>query len=197
MAEWRTIKDFEGLYEVSNEGKVRSLDRVIMRKNGKKITCKGRELFFTISKVDEKNHLPRASVQLWKENKAYLRRVHRLVAEAFIANPENKPTVNHIDGNPLNNNVDNLEWTTYSENQLHAVKLGLTKPGINYYPSNSRKVRAYNEETGEEIITNSATELSRKLGVARATVSTICSRNKKLEVPNYKCKGYVVSYINA
>lgn len=124
---WKTIKGFEGLYEVSNTGKVRSIDRVIITKNGVKKTIKGKELFFTISKIDEKSHCPRASVQLWKNNQAFLKKVHRLVAEAFIPNPENKRDVNHINGNKHDNRVENLEWLTHSENMKHAYKIGLNR----------------------------------------------------------------------
>lgn len=60
-------------------------------------------------------------------NKGYYCRVHAHVAELFIPNPDNKPVVNHIDGNKRNSHADNLEWVTYSENTIHAYKLGLIK----------------------------------------------------------------------
>ena len=190
---WKTIKGFEGLYEVSNTGKVRSIDRVIITKNGVKKTIKGKELFFTISKIDEKSHCPRASVQLWKNNQAFLKKVHRLVAEAFIPNPENKPTVNHIDGNPLNNNVENLEWNTYSENEKHAYKLGLVKLHPNYFPKNSTKVIAFNPETGDEIIADSASQLARILKVSNQRISLVAKSNSTLQLT--KVKGYVVRFL--
>lgn len=67
-------------------------------------------------------------VFLWKNNKAHNKYIHRLVAEHLIPNPENKPCVNHIDGNKMNNLITNLEWVTYSENSIHALKLGLKVP---------------------------------------------------------------------
>lgn len=68
-------------------------------------------------------------VGLWKEGKHYNKMIHRMVAETFIPNPENKPQVNHIDGNKFNNNVSNLEWVTDSENKKHRYKvLGYNSP---------------------------------------------------------------------
>ncbi len=190
---WKAVKGYEGLYEVSNTGKVRSIDRTIIGKDGKAKKIKGKELFFTVSKLDEKAHLPRASVQLWKNNNSKLVLVHRLVALAFIPNPQNKETVNHIDGNPLNNNVGNLEWATYSENNLHAYKIGLHSPSRNMNPSNSRKVLAYNPETGEEIERDSCAQLARELGVCHQIISTTAKKNEDVEI--FKVKGYIVQYL--
>lgn len=186
---WKAVKGYEGLYEVSNTGEVRSVDRIVFDKNGKAKKLKGKELFFTISKIDKHGHLPRASVQLWKNNLCVLKHVHRIVAEAFIPNYEEKPTVNHKDGNPLNNNVDNLEWATYSENQLHAYRVGLTSVSKNYFPSNSRKVLAFNPSTGEEIIMDSASQLAKYLNVSHQLVSACATSDNK------KCKGFIVKYL--
>lgn len=193
IEEWRPIKGYEGLYEVSNTGKVRSVDRIIIGKNGVAKKFKGKVLFFTISKTDERMHKPRASVQLWKNNEATLKLVHRLVASAFIPNPNNKATINHIDGNPLNNSVDNLEWATYSENQIHAYKTGLMRAKRNSFPSNSRKVLAYNPITGDEITCDSCNQLADKLGVCHQLVSRVAKSNE--EIKCYKVKGFIVSYL--
>lgn len=95
-----------------------------------------------------KNKLTNKTLKLFKNNRGYLWLtlhlekgkpknffVHRLVAEAFLENLENKPTVNHKDGNKANNNLDNLEWSTYSENHLHSVSLGLHPTGETHYRS--------------------------------------------------------------
>lgn len=191
MEVWKPIKDFE-CYEVSTTGKVRSIDRIVKREKVGDFFLKGKELYFNKSKVDDKRHLPRLSVQLWKNNKAYSKRVHRLVAEAFIPNPENKPTVNHIDGNPLNNNVENLEWTTYSENQLHAYKLGLAKPKQNFYNSFCKQIEAEHYITHEKLYFKSGGECSRTFKVNISAVTNCARKNNGEKI--YKCCGYYLNY---
>ena len=116
---WKPIKGFEGLYEVSNTGLVKALPRWKINNRGKQLT-KEKLLKFNDFSTDylrvpltDKNHI----------KKYYL--VHRLVAMAFIPNEKDLPQVNHIDGNKLNNNVENLEWCTREDNIKHAYKMGL------------------------------------------------------------------------
>lgn len=108
---WKDIEGFEGLYQVSDLGRVRSLG----------IRGRIRSLSLT------KDGYPK--VRLIHKGKDKTARVHRLVAEAFIPNPEGKDTVNHIDGNKENNRVSNLEWVDRSEQMYHAYRLGL-KPSM-------------------------------------------------------------------
>ncbi len=109
MAEkWKPIKEYEGQYEVSNLGNVRSLRRKAT--NGKGFQKKKNRL---LKPNINKGY---ATVTLCKDGKPKVFLVHRLVAIAFIPNPEGKPIVDHIDTNPLNNTVDNLRWCTQKEN---------------------------------------------------------------------------------
>lgn len=119
MEQWREIKEFEGIYEVSNEGRVRSIERDVVKKTGVIQRRKGCIMQGSTEKRGYKR------VSLMKNGKTYNRSKHRLVAQAFIPNPENKPEVNHIDGDKANNNKENLEWATPSENKQHAFDTGL------------------------------------------------------------------------
>lgn len=117
---WLPIKDYENLYEVSDTGLIKSVDRVLKVKGQKDRLFKGKELY-----LHSNTQLEYKQVSLWKDNKGHTLYVHRLVAQTFIPNPENKPEVNHINGNRQDNRVENLEWVTSSENSYHANEYGL------------------------------------------------------------------------
>lgn len=116
---WRIIDEFPN-YMISNLGRVKSLDY-----NGTK-----QEKILKPLK-QKKGYL---KIGLYKDKKYYSRQIHRLVAIAFIPNPNNEPQVNHIDGNKENNTVNNLEWCNNTYNQVHAINNGLRafKPVIQY-----------------------------------------------------------------
>jgi hypothetical protein len=117
---WKTIPKYEGMLEASNLGRIRTLDRYISRKDtGTEYFVKGKILKFN------KHRDGYLKVYFSVENKGKGEFVHRLVAMAFILNPENKSQVNHIDCCKTNNNVINLEWCTNKDNQIHARVNGL------------------------------------------------------------------------
>ena len=122
---WKDIDGYEGYYQVSNMGRVRSVDRVVEHPtNGARVlNGKLRKLKLHRSGY---HHLG-----LTKDGETKYRLVHRLAAQAFIPNPESKPQVNHIDGVKTNNNVSNLEWATHKENTVHAVENKLIKTKLN------------------------------------------------------------------
>lgn len=109
------IVGYEGLYQISNTGKVKSLPR------GNGNGYRERILKYD---VDKREHTTYHRATLSKDGKVRKYFVHQLVAQAFIPNPDNKPQVNHIDSNGLNNHVDNLEWCTTAENMVHSSNKG-------------------------------------------------------------------------
>ena len=121
-------------------------------------------------------------------------RVHRLVAQAFIPNPQNKETVNHIDGDKTNNKVDNLEWSTRKEQMIHAYKLGLKKPNNIIITSSNVKsckpVKVYVKETKEVIYFLSARECSRHFGFS----DRWC--DKLIGEMNWDTKKYTFKYVS-
>lgn len=114
---WKDIEGYEGLYQISNLGRVKSLERTIHAVNRD----------FHHSEIIRKPSEYRGGylqVPLSKNKVRKMAKIHRLVAEAFIPNPDNKPQVNHIDSNRKNNRLDNLEWVTPKENAVHSCVYG-------------------------------------------------------------------------
>ena len=116
---WKPIENYNSLYEVNEKGEVRSL----YHWNGHKYEKRKKPYILKQSNTTTGYK----KVELVKDGKRKSLKVHRLVAIAFIPNPMNKPYINHIDGNPINNCVENLEWCTQHENVVHAYKIGLRK----------------------------------------------------------------------
>lgn len=170
---WRPIKNFEGLYEVSNLGRVKSVARKSW--NGYKMIEQKEVITY-----GSKHSTGYMSKILYKDNKPYNKRVHRLVAEAFIPNPENKPTVNHIDEDKTNNNVYNLEWATMKEQNNHGTKneRRITKVGF--------KVMCI--ETGKEYI--SVRECARAMNLNQSAI------RKQLLGMQRTHKGFTFKYID-
>ena len=117
---WKDIEGYEGLYQVSNLGKIKSI-QYLNRVNNKSYP---RNKILKII-INEKGYL---KVDLYKLKKKKRFRIHRLVAQAFIPNPNNFPEINHINGNKQDNSINNLEWCTHSYNMKEAYKLGLVTP---------------------------------------------------------------------
>ncbi|SPF51194.1 conserved hypothetical protein [Candidatus Desulfosporosinus infrequens] len=107
MELWKDIEGFEGVYQISTKGRLKSFKKL-------------REGFILSNKNSKKDYL---SVVLTHKGRVRYARIHKLVAEAFIANVNNKPQINHKDGNKQNNKVENLEWVSGSENVIHAISI--------------------------------------------------------------------------
>lgn len=116
---WRDIKEYEGLYQISNWGNVKRLSHKRYDRNQ---ILKERKIKVIYPKNKWYPYL-----SLCKEGKYINKYLHRILAETFIPNPNNEPCINHIDGNKQNNSLDNLEWCSFSHNNREAHKLGLNK----------------------------------------------------------------------
>ena len=153
---WKEISGYEGYFEVSNLGNFRSKDRVIKYKSNGTRLYPGK-LLKTETIVEGYQR-----IVLMKEaiKKRYM--CHRLVAQEFVPNPDNKPYVNHINGNKADNRAENLEWVTQSENELHSHSvLGNTMRGKTY----PKKVEAIFPKEGDRIEFNSMSDAIKFLGV--------------------------------
>lgn len=161
---WKPVVGYEELYEVSNMGNVRSVD---------KTTRDGR---FWKGRPIKKNNVGNGYDQTVLSVDGVYRHayIHRLVANAFIPNPENKPEVNHINGNKKDNRAENLEWVTKSENGLHSFRVLGRKPSCNN-KGKASKLRKLNNDQLEIVRTSSKScyALAREFGVSDTVIQRI------------------------
>lgn len=146
---WRDIKGYEGLYQISNLGRIRKY--IILKQ------------FLS--------HRGYLTTQLSKKNKSKTFLVHRLVAKTFIPKINDKNQVNHKDGNKTNNKVENLEWCTNKENNTHAWKNGLMKRVVE---NNKKEVAQYTKEGKLVKVWSSITEASNSINGSFSAISACC-----------------------
>lgn len=162
METWKSIVGYEGLYEISNEGNVRSL---FQRSNRWKPGI-------LKPQKDKDGYL---QVKLCKDGKGKVMKVHRLVAQAFIPNPLNLETVNHKDENKQNNAVSNLEWLSMKDNLNYGThNQRVAEANVNH-PKKSKPVQMSDKSTGELLATYpSAHEAKRVTGIAHSSICKCC-----------------------
>lgn len=163
MAEvWKDIEGYEGLYHVSNLGRVKSLKfnkiRVLKPFKGGTGYLK---------------------VQLYRNNIQTNYAVHRLVAQAFIPNPEKKPEVNHINEIKADNRVENLEWMTFKENCNYGTRNQRVSKSNKNNPKRSNLVNQYDLEWNLIASYESASEATRQTGIARSSISDVCLSKRR------------------
>ena len=166
---WKDIKEYEGIYQISNYGRIKSLSRLIENSNNRITKEKIRK-----ATKDKDGYL---CIVLSKDGTNKTCKVHRLVAQTFISNPLNKPTVNHKDGNKQNNKINNLEWMTDKEQMKHCKEV------LGWKPSENRiKRRKVQRSDGK--IYNSIKEASIENNVFASNI-TMCCQNKCNTIGGY------------
>ena len=161
---WKDIEGYDGLYQISDKGRVKSLKF-------------GKEKILKLQK-DTNGYL---QVRLSKNGKQKMFQIHRLVALAFISNPQNYPQVNHKDENPSNNNLKNLEWCTVEYNNNYGTRIQkfvdkISKPVLQY-TKDGKLVREW----------KSSTDVERNLGYSKGNI-TKCCQGKRKSVSNFVWK---------
>lgn len=165
---WRDVEGFEGKYAVSDLGRIKSLDRKVKHPTGSMKQWRGRIL------KPSKNPHGYWMVSLGTHKMNVL--LHRLVAKAFIPNPENKPCVNHLDGDPANARADNLAWCTYSENERWSYDVLGKQPNrvFGLLPGNAKRVNELGDDGLVIRSFQSATHAARMYKTTQSRISSCC-----------------------
>ena len=169
---WKDIKGYEGLYQVSNLGRVKSLDRIVHCKNGTIKFCKG-----MILHTFKNNYL---FVRLSKDSTYKTKYIHKLVAQAFIPNPDDLPEINHKDENKLNNDINNLEWCTIAYNNAYGTRTERTRKRVYQLDLNKNIIKLWD---GIGIA-------SRELDIPSQQISQCCNGTKYRKTAG----GYIWQY---
>lgn len=164
---WKDIAGYEGMYQISNYGNVRSLDRITYNKNGSKINRVGKPKAKTI------DNLGYYHVRLSKDSKTDTFRIHRLVAEAFIENPNGYKYINHKNEDKLDNSVDNLEWCSAKYNLEYSNN---TRKAAN---SNKKPILQYSLDSQLIKEWSSMKEIEIHLGFLHGNIGKCCRGESK------------------
>lgn len=159
VIEWKPIKGFEG-YFINVDGQIKSKRSF---KGTKEKILKG-----------SKNQQGYKTISMIKNGKVYTKTLHRLLMETFKPNKDNLPCINHIDGNILNNSLNNLEWCTYSHNNKEAYRLGLKQSRIK-----PKKVVQLSKDYKIENIFESVQQIEKTLGYSSGNIVQVCNKKRK------------------
>ena len=180
---WKDIQGWEGFYQISNMGNVRSLERTLVHKNGREVFCQGNLL------KPQPNSRGYLRVQLKMPSKTAVLFVHRLVAKHFVDNPkpEECAIVNHIDNNILNNKHSNLEWTTPYGNTQHAKNQGRLVRTKEWLSNQRRGLKKYDKPvigydplTGKTYVVFSSIQEAARNGYDASSVCQCCKGKRGL-----------------
>lgn len=176
---WKDVKDYEGKYQVSNLGRVKTIKKWAGNKHCSK--------YMVCNKILKpvKDNSGYYCVSLWKKSKCKTHRIHVKVAESFIPNPHNYPIVNHINGIKSDNSVDNLEWCTYKHNSREAIRLGFSNPSKylkrwngKYGKEHNRSKAVYQIDKNTNEVLNffySIREASKETGISVSSIGSCCN----------------------
>lgn len=167
---WKPIKGFEG-YFINEQGEVKSTR-----------TFKGTKEKILKSHKNQQGYLV---YTLMRFGKPYLRPLHRLLMETFKLNKDNLPCINHIDGNILNNSLDNLEWCTYGYNEKEAYRLGLKQSRIK-----PKRVVQLTKDYKIENVFDSLQQIEKTLGLSSGNIAQVCNKKRN------SAYGYIWRYVD-